>query len=98
MGKKLFVGNLSFNTTSADLEALFSQIGTCESVSIITDRETGRSRGFGFVEMSAPSEAEQAIAELNGRELQGRTLTVSEARERSGGRAPARRSSGRRNY
>lgn len=98
MGKKLFVGNLSFDTTSADLEALFSQVGTCDSVSVITDRETGRSRGFGFVEMSESSEADQAIAELNGRELQGRTLTVSEARERSGGRPPARRSSGRRNY
>jgi cold-inducible RNA-binding protein len=100
MGKKLFVGNLSFDTTSEDLEAFFSEVGTCESVSVITDRETGRSRGFGFVEMSQPSEADQAIAELNGRELQGRQLTVSEARERSRDRGPARRSSGggRRNY
>ena len=99
MGKKLFVGNLSFDTTSEDLEAFFSEVGTCESVSVITDRETGRSRGFGFVEMSQISEAEQAIAELNGRELQGRPLTVSEARERSRDRGPARRSSGgRRNY
>src|SRR5881409_881002 len=85
MGKKLFVGNLSFDTTSADLEALFSQAGTCESAAVITDRATGRSRGFGFVEMSSASEAQKAIAELNGRELQGRTLNVSEARERSGG-------------
>jgi RNA recognition motif-containing protein len=85
MGKKLFVGNLSFNTTSADLESLFSQAGTCESASVITDRATGRSRGFGFVEMSSASEAEQAIATLNGHELQGRKLSVSEARERSGG-------------
>src|SRR5437867_1268003 len=60
MGKKLFVGNLSFDTTSADLEALFSQAGTCESAAVITDRATGRSRGFGFVEMSSASEAEGA--------------------------------------
>src|SRR3989442_417327 len=85
MGKKLFVGNLSFDTTSADLEALFSQAGTCESAAVITDRATGRSRGFGFVEMSSASEAERAIAELNGHELQGRKLNVSEARERAGG-------------
>src|SRR5439155_378829 len=62
MGKKLFVGNLSFDTTSADLEALFSQAGTCESAAVITDRATGRSRGFGFVEMSSASEAERADA------------------------------------
>ena len=85
MGKKIFVGNLSFDTTSAELESLFSQVGTCESVSVITDRATGRSRGFGFVEMSSSSEAEKAIAALNGHELQGRTLNVSEARERSEG-------------
>jgi cold-inducible RNA-binding protein len=83
MGKKLFVGNLSFSTTNEDLEALFSQVGTCESATIITDRDTGRSRGVGFVEMSAQSEAEQAIAEFNGKELQGRALTVNEARERT---------------
>ena len=82
MGKKLFVGNLSFNTTSEDLESLFSEAGTCESASVITDRATGRSRGFGFVEMGSASEAEKAIAELNGRELQGRKLNVSEARGR----------------
>src|SRR5438477_384278 len=75
MGKKLFVGNLSFDTTSADLEALFSQAGTCESAAVITDRATGRSRGFGFVEMSSASEAERAITELNGHELQGRKAT-----------------------
>src|SRR5206468_3785131 len=85
MGKKIFVGNLSFNTTSADLEALFSEVGHCESASVITDRATGRSRGFGFVEMSSAAEAQQAIEKLNGRELQGRTLNVSEARERSSG-------------
>ena len=88
MGKKLYVGNLAFATTSADLESLFSQVGTCESASVITDRATGRSRGFGFVEMSSPSEAEKAIAELNGHDLQGRKLNVSEARERTGGDRP----------
>jgi RNA recognition motif-containing protein len=85
MGKKLFVGNLSFDTTTADLEALFAQIGTCESAAVITDRATGRSRGFGFVEMSSPSEAQKAIADLDGHELHGRALKVSEAREREGG-------------
>jgi len=85
MGKKLFVGNLSFSTTSADLESLFGEVGTCESAAVITDRATGRSRGFGFVEMSSPAEAQKDITDLNGRELQGRTLNVSEAHERSGG-------------
>ncbi len=85
MGKKLFVGNLSYSTTSDDLRELFSQAGTCESATVITDRATGRSRGFGFVEMSSAAEAERATQELNGRELQGRKLTVSEARERTGG-------------
>jgi len=88
MGKKIFVGNLSFDTTSADLESLFAQAGTCTSATVITDRDTGRSRGFGFVEMSSASEAQKAIAELNGRELQGRTLNVSEAKERAGGDRP----------
>jgi cold-inducible RNA-binding protein len=85
MGKKIFVGNLSFNTTNADLESLFSEVGPCESASVITDRDTGRSRGFGFVEMSSASDAQKAITTLNGRELQGRTLNVSEAKERSSG-------------
>jgi cold-inducible RNA-binding protein len=85
MGKKLFVGNLSFDTTTADLEALFAQIGACESAAVVTDRATGRSRGFGFVEMASASDAQRAIAELNGRELHGRTINVNEAREREGG-------------
>jgi RNA recognition motif-containing protein len=85
MGKKLFVGNLSFDTTSADLETLFAQIGSCESAAVITDRTTGRSRGFGFVEMGSSGEAERAIAELNGKELHGRAISVNEARERQGG-------------
>jgi RNA recognition motif-containing protein len=82
MGKKLFVGNLAFSTTSAELEALFSQIGTCESATVVTDRDSGRSRGFGFVEMASPGEATKAIAELNGRDVGGRQINVSEARER----------------
>jgi cold-inducible RNA-binding protein len=99
MGKKIFVGNLSFDTTTADLESLFSEVGECESASVITDRATGRSRGFGFVEMNSAAEAAKAIATINGRELQGRTLNVSEARERSGGGdRPRGGFSGRRNY
>jgi cold-inducible RNA-binding protein len=102
MGKKLFVGNLSFDTTSAELESLFSEAGQCESAAVITDRATGRSRGFGFVEMSSAAEAQQAIDTLNGRELQGRTLNVSEAKERSSGGGGGDRSrggfNGRRSY
>ena len=97
MGKKLFVGNLSFETTSADLEALFAEVGTCESASVITDRDTGRSRGFGFVEMASNGEAQKAIAALNGRDVQGRQLNVSEAKERSD-RGSVRGFSGRRSY
>lgn len=82
MGKKLFVGNLAFTTTSEDLAAHFAQAGTCESAAVVTDRATGRSRGFGFVEMGSPAEAEQAIQLLNGRELAGRKLNVSEAQDR----------------
>ncbi len=85
MGKKLFVGNLSFATTSADLETLFAQAGTCESATVVTDRATGRSRGFGFVEMSSAGEAQKAIAQFNGTDLHGRTLNVSEAQERGSG-------------
>jgi cold-inducible RNA-binding protein len=96
MGRKLFVGNLSFTTTSAELEALFGEVGTCESATVITDRESGRSRGFGFVEMSSNGDAQKAIAALNGRDVQGRQLNVSEAKERSDG--GGRNFSGRRNY
>jgi cold-inducible RNA-binding protein len=85
MGKKIFVGNLSFSTTSADLETLFSEMGTCESATVVTDRDTGRSRGFGFVEMSSASEAGKAIAALNGRDLGGRQINVNEAKPREGG-------------
>lgn len=87
MATKLFVGNLSFNTTSADLESLFSQAGSVVSANVITDKFTGRSRGFGFVEMSSNQDAQTAIERFNGTELQGRALTVNEAKpqERSGG-------------
>jgi cold-inducible RNA-binding protein len=97
MTMKLYVGNLSFNTSSSDLEELFSQRGTVESASVITDRDTGRSRGFGFVEMSTREEGEAAIRDLNGTEVDGRTLTVNEARqreERSGGGGSNRRGAG----
>ncbi len=97
MGKKLFVGNLSFSTTSADLEALFAELGTCESASVVTDRDSGRSRGFGFVEMASNDEAQKAIAALNGRDLQGRQLNVSEAKERTD-RGGGRGFSNRRSY
>ena len=79
MTKKIYVGNLSFQTTETDLNDLFATFGNVEAVSIITDRDTGRSKGFGFVTMDE-EQAEKAIAELNGREHSGRALTVNEAR------------------
>ena len=82
MATNLFVGNLSFQTTTADLTELFSQAGTVTSVNIITDRDTGRSRGFGFVEMASAQEAQAAIEQFNGYEANGRALTVNEARPR----------------
>ncbi len=86
--KKIFVGNFSFNTTEADLRQWFEPHGTVESATVVTDRDTGRSRGFGFVEMPNNSEADAAIAALNGKDGGGRALTVNEARpktERPGG-------------
>ncbi|HXH29173.1 MAG TPA: RNA-binding protein [Candidatus Polarisedimenticolia bacterium] len=88
MGRKLFVGNLAFETTDDDLKQAFSKAGVCESASVIKERPGDRSRGFGFVEMSSDEEAQRAIAELNGRELHGRMMRVSEARERSESRGP----------
>jgi len=85
MGKKLHIGNLSYNATEEDLKEVFGSVGTCESVAVIMDRATGQSRGFGFVEMSSDEEAQRAIEELNGREVRGRAIKVSEAREREGG-------------
>ena len=80
MSKQLYVGNLSFQTTDADLNDMFSEIGQVESVQIITDRDTGRSKGFGFVEMSDDEAAAKAIERFNGKEVNGRALTVNEAR------------------
>lgn len=88
MGSKLYVGNLAFSSTEGSINELFSQYGTVDSCQLITDRETGRSKGFGFVQMSSDEEAQKAISELNGREVDGRALTVNEARPqapRSGG-------------
>ena len=82
MSIKLYVGNLSFNTSSEDLRELFSGAGTVESASVVEDRDTGRSRGFGFVEMASREEGEAAIAQFNGKEFGGRNLTVNEARPR----------------
>jgi cold-inducible RNA-binding protein len=82
MSNKLYVGNLSFQTTNGDLEQLFVAAGTVESVNVITDRDTGRSRGFAFVEMSSAAEAQEAITQLNGKEVDGRSLTVNTARPR----------------
>src|SRR5881296_774939 len=88
MSTKLYVGNLAFQTTSQELQELFAQAGTVESANVVEDRDTGRSRGFGFVEMSSKEEGEAAIQQFNGKELNGRTLTVNEARPREdrGGR------------
>ena len=88
MGSKLYVGNLSYNTTGSDLEQLFAQYGTVQSAEVIADRETGRSKGFGFVQMGSDDEAQAAIAALNGQQHDGRNLTVNEAKPkepRSGG-------------
>ena len=85
MGKRLYVGNLSFNTTELDFRQLLGDSGTVTDAKLVMDRDTGRPRGFGFVEMSTDAEAATAINNLNGREFQGRALTVNEAQERSGG-------------
>jgi cold-inducible RNA-binding protein len=96
--KNIFVGNLDFNTSEADLRQAFETFGQVDRVSIMTDRDTGRSRGFGFVEMASAEEGEKAIAALNGSQMGGRTLNVNEARpkaERSGGGGGGRDSGGR---
>ena len=88
MGRKLYVGNLSYNVDSSELEQLFGQFGQVVSAQVISDRETGRSKGFGFVEMSSDDEAQAAIAGMNGQQHGGRSLTVNEARpkeDRGGG-------------
>ena len=82
MGKKLYVGNLSYETTDAELSQLFGAHGTVQSAQVIMDRDTGRSKGFGFVEMDSGEQAQAAITALNGHEVNGRALTVNEARPR----------------
>src|SRR5438876_7742820 len=89
MSMKLYVGNLSFDTSSNELQTMFAQTGTVESVSLIEDRETGRSRGFGFIEMSTKEEGAAAIQQFNGKDVGGRALNVNEAKpreDRGGGR------------
>lgn len=90
MSTKLYVGNLAFQTTSQELQQLFGQAGTVESASVVEDRDTGRSRGFGFIEMSSEQEANAAIEQFNGKEVGGRALKVNEAKpreNRGGGRS-----------
>ena len=83
MGSKLYVGNLSYNTTGSDLEQLCAAHGTVQSAEVIQDRDTGRSKGFGFVQMGSDEDAQAAITALNGREVEGRALTVNEAKPRA---------------
>lgn len=80
MGKKLYVGNLPFSATDQNLNEIFAQCGTVESAKLITDRDTGRSKGFGFVEMSTEAEASDAISKFNGADYEGRAMTVNEAK------------------
>jgi len=99
MSAKLYVGNLSFQTTGADLEQLFVGAGGAQSVNVITDRDTGRSRGFAFVDMASEAQAQEAISQLNGKEVDGRSLTVSVARPREDNRGGGpKRGSGREGY
>ena len=97
MSMKLHVGNLAYQTTGEDLQRLFAQAGTVESAAVIEDRETGRSRGFGFIEMSSTEEGQAAIQQFNGHEVGGRALNVNEAKpreERGGGNGGGRGGSG----
>jgi RNA recognition motif-containing protein len=96
MGKKLYVGNLSYETTVADLETMFGPYGTVQSAQVITDRDSGQSKGFGFVEMGNDQEAQAAITGLSGKQVGGRNLTVNEAkpREDRGGSGGGRGGSG----
>ncbi len=93
MAKKLYVGNLSYHTSDSELQTLFEDFGSVQSAQVIKDRDTGRSKGFGFVEMASDQEAQAAIDALNGQEVDGRALTVNEARPREdrGGRGGGRR-------
>lgn len=98
MGKKLFVGNLGYDVHDADLSQLFAQHGTVGSAAVIMDKTTGRSKGFGFVEMSSDQEAQAAIGALNGRDYSGRALTVNEAKPRPEGGGSRGGSGGGRRY
>jgi len=95
---KLYVGNLSFQTSSGDLQQLFAQAGTVESANVIEDRETGRSRGFGFVEMASNEAGEAAIAQFNGKEVNGRNLNVNEAKPRENRGFGGNRNGGNRGF
>lgn len=86
MGRKLYVGNLGFDVTNQELQDVFVEIGACDSVAVITDRATGQSRGFGFVEMASNDDAQKAIQQLDGKEIKGRAIKVSEARDRDSSR------------
>src|SRR5256884_7872762 len=94
MGKKLYVGNLAYGVTDSVLEQMFAAHGTVESAQVIMDRDTGRSKGFGFVEMKSDQEAQAAITGLNGKDVEGRALTVNEARPRTEGGRGGRGGSG----
>src|SRR4029077_19548709 len=99
MGKKLYVGNLSYGLNDSDLQRIFEPHGTVQSAQVIMDRDTGRSKGFGFVEMGTDQEAQAAIQALNGSEIEGRSLTVNEARPKTeGGRGPGGGGGGRGGY
>ena len=98
MGNKLYVGNLSYEVQDRDLQQLFAEYGTVSSAKVVTDRDTGRSKGFGFVEMSTDAEAEAAISALNGSEVQGRALTVNEARPKESGGGERRGGGGGRGF
>ena len=89
MGKKIYVGNLAYGVSSSDLQQLFEEFGTVQSAQVIMDRDTGRSKGFGFVEMGSDQEAQAAIAALSGKDMNGRALTVNEAKPREAGRGGA---------
>jgi RNA recognition motif-containing protein len=98
MGRKLYVGNLAYGIGDSDLQQMFGAHGTVQSAQVIMDRDTGRSKGFGFVEMGSDQEAQAAIAALNGQDVNGRNLTVNEARPKEGGGGGGRGGYGGRRY